>query len=73
MFFLFRTRWLKADLQRALEAATVPDCSHSGICSECGVCGDEFGDNVVHEPPPIPEFLGEHTPNATKAQRVRIR
>lgn len=22
--------WLKTDLQRALEAATVPDCSHSG-------------------------------------------
>jgi hypothetical protein len=23
--------WLKTDLQRALEAATVPDCSHSGV------------------------------------------
>jgi hypothetical protein len=41
--------WLKTDLQRALEAATVPDCSHSGLCSECGVCGDDFGDNVVAE------------------------
>jgi hypothetical protein len=47
--------WLKADLQRALEALTVDDCSHNE-CSECGVCGDEFGDNVVVEPPPIPEF-----------------
>ena len=28
--------WLKADLQRALEGATVPDCSHT-VCSECGV------------------------------------
>ena len=28
--------WLKADLQRALEGTTVPDCSHT-VCSECGV------------------------------------
>ena len=28
--------WLKADLQKALEGVTVPDCSHSGICTECG-------------------------------------
>ena len=35
--------WLKTDLQKALEGITVPDCSHSGICTECGVCGDEFG------------------------------
>ncbi|MDP8935844.1 MAG: TIGR03960 family B12-binding radical SAM protein, partial [Cyanobacteriota bacterium] len=30
--------WLKIDLQKALEAATVPDCSFEG-CSRCGVCG----------------------------------
>ncbi|GAB4820873.1 hypothetical protein N2152v2_007919 [Parachlorella kessleri] len=69
--------WLKTDLQRALEAATVPDCSHSGLCSECGVCGEEeeggLGHNVVHEPPPIPEFEGHYRPNATKAQRLRFR
>ncbi|PSC72413.1 Radical SAM domain [Micractinium conductrix] len=67
--------WLKTDLQRALEAATVPDCSHSGICTECGVCddGEHFGENVVHEPPPIPEFEGHYRPNATKAQRLRFR
>ena len=46
---------LQADLQRALEALTVADCSHNE-CSECGVCGDDFGDNVVAETPPIPEF-----------------
>lgn len=46
--------WLKADLQRALEAGTVPDCSHSGHCSECGVCGDDFGDNVVRKLLPFP-------------------
>ena len=68
------TWWLKTDLQRALEAATVPDCSHSGICTECGVCGDdEFGENVVYEPPPIPEFNGHYRPDATKAQRLRFR
>lgn len=65
--------WLKTDLQRALEAATVPDCSHSGLCSECGVCGDEFGENVVFEPPPVPDFKGHYRPNATRAQRLRFR
>ena len=65
--------WLKTDLQRALEAATVPDCSHSGLCSECGVCGDEFGENVVFEPPPVPAFQGHYRPNSKKAQRLRFR
>ena len=65
--------WLKTDLQRALEAATVPDCSHSGLCSECGVCGDDFGDNVVFEPPPVPAFVGHYRPDSTKAQRLRFR
>lgn len=64
--------WLKADLQRALEAVTVPDCSHS-VCSECGVCGEEFGENVVAEPPPVPEFDGTFSPATTKAQRLRLR
>lgn len=54
--------WLKADLQRALEASTVPDCSHSGLCSECGVCEEDagFGQNVVAVPPPVPEFQGHY-------------
>lgn len=65
--------WLKTDLQRALEAATVPDCSHSGLCSECGVCGDDFGDNVVFEPPEIPEFKGHISPRSNKAQRLHFR
>ncbi|KAK9820493.1 hypothetical protein WJX72_010859 [[Myrmecia] bisecta] len=64
--------WLKADLQRALEAATLPDCSHSGICTECGVCGDGFGDNIVFEPPAIPEFQGHASPNTRRAQRLRF-
>jgi radical SAM-linked protein len=65
--------WLKTDLQKALEAVTVPDCSHSGLCSECGVCGDEFGDNVVFDPPPIPQFEGNTSPNSAKAQKLRFR
>ncbi|MBD2196087.1 MULTISPECIES: TIGR03960 family B12-binding radical SAM protein [Calothrix] len=64
-------KWLKEDLQRALEAAIVPDCSFDG-CSHCGVCGTDFGHNIVIEPPPIPEFAGEFVPNTTKVQRLRV-
>ncbi|MGB0563961.1 MAG: TIGR03936 family radical SAM-associated protein, partial [Spirulinaceae cyanobacterium] len=64
--------WLKADLQRALEATTVPDCAFT-TCSQCGICGEEFGDNVVYEPLPIPEFQGQFKPNQTLAQRLRVR
>ncbi|TAD76268.1 MAG: TIGR03960 family B12-binding radical SAM protein [Oscillatoriales cyanobacterium] len=64
--------WLKEDLQRALEAATVPDCSFEG-CSHCGVCGYDFGNNVVVPPPVIPQFQGHFKPNQTRAQRVRLR
>ncbi|MCC5646650.1 TIGR03960 family B12-binding radical SAM protein [Nostoc sp. CHAB 5824] len=64
-------KWLKEDLQRALEAAIVPDCSFEG-CSHCGVCGTDFGHNVVIESPTIPKFAGEFVPNTTKAQRLRV-
>ncbi|MBD2441216.1 TIGR03960 family B12-binding radical SAM protein [Nostoc sp. FACHB-110] len=64
-------KWLKEDLQRALEAAIVPDCSFAG-CSHCGVCGTDFGHNIVIEPPPIPQFAGEFVPNTTKVQRLRV-
>ena len=63
--------WLKADLQKALEAATVPDCSFEG-CSHCGVCGADFGHNVVVPPQPIPPFVGQFIPNQTRAQRMRV-
>jgi radical SAM family uncharacterized protein/radical SAM-linked protein len=63
--------WLKADLQRALEAATVPDCSFDG-CSHCGVCGADFGHNVVVPPPPIPAFSGQFVPNQDRMQRLRV-
>ena len=65
-------QWLKEDLQRALEAATVPDCSFEG-CSHCGVCGYDFGTNVVVPPLVIPVFQGQFKPNQTRAQRVRLR
>ncbi len=64
-------QWLKADLQRAIDAATVPDCSFDG-CSHCGICGTDFGHNVVIEPLPIPQFTGHFVPNTTKSQRLRI-
>lgn len=64
-------KWLQEDLQRALEAAIVPDCSFEG-CSHCGVCGTDFGHNVVIEPPAIPSFAGEFVPNTTKVQRLRV-
>jgi radical SAM family uncharacterized protein/radical SAM-linked protein len=64
-------QWLKEDLKRALEAATVPDCSFEG-CSHCGVCGIDFGHNIAIEPPPIPEFAGHFQPNQTRVQRLRL-
>jgi radical SAM-linked protein len=63
--------WLQADLQRALAAATVPDCSFDG-CSHCGVCGPDFGHNLVVPPPPIPEFAGHWQPNQERVQRLRV-
>jgi len=63
--------WLKADLETALAAATVPDCSFAG-CSHCCVCGTDFGHNIVVEPPPIPEFVGHFVPNQERVQRLRV-
>lgn len=64
-------QWLKADLQRALEAATVPDCSFDG-CSHCGVCGVDFGHNIVVPPLPIPPFIGQFVPDQERVQRIRL-
>ena len=64
-------QWLKDDLQRALEAATVPDCAYEG-CSHCGVCGTDFGHNIVVEPPTIPKFEGHFKPNQDKEQKIRM-
>jgi radical SAM family uncharacterized protein/radical SAM-linked protein len=64
-------QWLKDDLKRALEAATVPDCAFDG-CSHCGVCGTDFGHNIVIEPPAIPKFEGHFKPNQNKEQKIRM-
>ena len=64
-------QWLKEDLQRALDAATVPDCAFDG-CSHCGVCGTDFGHNIVVKPPEIPKFEGHFKPNQEKAQKIRM-
>jgi radical SAM family uncharacterized protein/radical SAM-linked protein len=64
-------QWLIEDLHRALEAGVVPDCSFEG-CSHCGVCGTDFGHNIVVPPPAIPEFVGHFTPNTNKVQRIRV-
>ena len=64
-------QWLQADLQKALDAATVPDCAFEG-CSHCGVCGTDFGHNIVVKPPAIPEFAGHFKPNQDKEQKIRM-
>ena len=64
-------QWLKDDLQKALDAATVPDCAYEG-CSHCGVCGTDFGHNIVVKPPEIPKFAGHYKPNQNKAQKIRM-
>jgi radical SAM family uncharacterized protein/radical SAM-linked protein len=64
-------QWLKDDLKRALEAATVPDCAFEG-CSHCGVCGTDFGHNIVVQPPEIPQFAGHFQPNQNKEQKLRM-
>jgi radical SAM family uncharacterized protein/radical SAM-linked protein len=64
-------QWLKDDLERALAAATVPDCSFDG-CSHCGVCSIDFGHNVVVPPLPIPQFAGNFIPNQDRVQRLRV-
>ncbi|MEM7793813.1 MAG: TIGR03960 family B12-binding radical SAM protein [Cyanobacteria bacterium P01_C01_bin.118] len=65
-------KWLQDDLRRALAAAVVPDCSFEG-CSHCGVCGTDFGHNVVIPPLPIPSFEGHGKPKSERVQRLRIR
>lgn len=63
--------WLKEDLKRAMAAATVPDCSFDG-CSHCGVCGTDFGHNIVFAAPPIPPFVGQTQPRQDRVQRLRV-
>ncbi|MFN9619634.1 MAG: TIGR03960 family B12-binding radical SAM protein [Synechococcaceae cyanobacterium] len=64
-------QWLAEDLQRALAAAVVPDCSFEG-CSHCGVCGPELGHNVVVPPPPVPGRLPPRAPASERQVRLRF-
>lgn len=64
-------RWLAEDLQRALAATVVPDCSFEG-CSSCGVCGPELGHNVVIPAPPVPPQLPPRAPASERVQRLRF-
>ena len=64
-------RWLAEDLQRALAATVVPDCSFEG-CSSCGVCGPDLGHNVVVPPPPIPPQLPQRAPGSERRFRLRF-
>ena len=64
--------WLIEDLQRALAACVVPDCSFSG-CSSCGVCGPDLGHNVVVAPPVVPKQLPTQAPPSERICRMRLR
>ncbi|MEB3194546.1 MAG: TIGR03960 family B12-binding radical SAM protein [Cyanobacteriota bacterium] len=63
--------WLAEDLQRALAAAEVPDCSFAA-CSHCGVCGPDLGHNVVIPPPPVPPALPSRKPPSERICRLRV-
>ena len=64
--------WLAQDLQRALAAAVVPDCSFDG-CSSCGVCGPDLGHNVVVPAPEVPIQVPTQAPPSDRCCRLRIR
>jgi radical SAM family uncharacterized protein/radical SAM-linked protein len=65
-------QWLISDWHQSLEATVVPDCSFAR-CYQCGVCGPEFGHNVVIKSPPIPEFLQQtNLEPIASVQRLRI-
>ncbi len=65
-------QWLLDDLQRAMAAMVVPDCSFAA-CSSCGVCGPEFGHNRIVAPPPIPGASAQVRPVSRRVQRLRLR
>jgi len=64
-------RWLIKDWYKALAQEVEPDCSFHK-CYACGVCGKEFGHNVVIAPPPIPEYQPNKQPKQ-RVQRLRLK
>ncbi len=64
-------KWLIDDLQKALEAKVVADCSFNA-CSSCGVCGHELGHNIVIKSPSIPNQKDYQAPPSNKACRIRL-
>jgi radical SAM-linked protein len=63
--------WLRDELMRSLNGALTPDCAFND-CSQCGCCGDEFGNNITIPAPAIPKYLGERSPPSHRAQRIRL-
>ena len=64
-------KWLLEDLERALREVLIPDCAFEK-CSHCGVCGLNFGHNIIVPPPPVPKFNGNFQVNNIRVQRFRI-
>jgi radical SAM family uncharacterized protein/radical SAM-linked protein len=64
-------QWLQEDLERALAAEVVDDCSFAG-CSHCGVCGDGLGHNVVVPPLEVPEIQRNRKPPSEQLSRLRV-
>lgn len=63
--------WLRDELMKALTESLTPDCAFHE-CSSCGVCGDEMGNNITIEPPPIPKYEGVFQPSTDSIQRFRV-
>lgn len=65
-------QWLRDDYEAALAQVIVPDCSFDS-CSHCGICGEDFGHNIVLDPAPVPVIDRSAPLPLTVAQRIRVR
>ncbi|WP_287127751.1 TIGR03960 family B12-binding radical SAM protein [Candidatus Cyanaurora vandensis] len=64
--------WLQRDYEQALAAQVVPDCSFDS-CSHCGICGEDFGSNIVLAPAPMPPVNRDKPLPTQVVQRLRVR
>lgn len=64
-------QWLVDDYAKALAEAIVPDCSFDS-CSHCGICGEDFGANVVLAPRAVPQLHTPSGPQVQPQQRLRV-